>query len=513
MTKMTKPSIILIAYFLCGIILTISGSGGSEDFAALRAPSPYSYQQIFSANYTSTSCLNASMSSRVTLQPDPLHWEMDGFHDSDGRRVYFRGVNVAGNAKLPPFIPFEDPRWWDNLSYWGFNMVRLTVFWEAIEPEPGIYDRSYLEKVKEMADQASRRGIYVLIDMHQDLFSRSLGGDGAPAWALPSGIKVNRTFSGPLWFIAYILSGDERASFANFFQSSLLKGHYSKAYAEVAKSMKGNRYVLGYDLMNEPSGGNLPNDDGQFEKGYLKPFYLQVLSAIREVDPNAVGFVEPNVLDMYGSSLTAFNMSGMVYAPHLYKPLSQNLFLNPMDQNMNFKALLNRHEEMAEELGMPLFIGEFGAPWTTKPVSKRNELVNQALEAMETSFVDNAYWDYSVRDVNIWNGEDFSLIDEKGQYRGLEVNVRPYLRRLNGLPQNQSFDITSRTYSLSFSSNPGAVPAIIYVPEGIQYPGGFMVKASDGHAEYHPSISELWYYPGREGNHNIIIIPEEIRSN
>ncbi len=160
------------------------------------------------------------------LPDDPkLFLESDGFHDSEGRLMGFRGVNIAGNAKLPSFIPFDDSRWLDLLSSWGFNMIRLTIFWEAIEPEPGLYDRLYLQKIEKMVDQASRRGIYVLLDMHQDLYSRFLHGDGAPRWAFPEGIDPNNndSFGGQFWGLSYIFSSDVRACFANFFESNELK--------------------------------------------------------------------------------------------------------------------------------------------------------------------------------------------------------------------------------------------------------------------------------------------------
>ena len=153
---------------------------------------------------------------------------------------YFRGVNIAANSKYPPFIPFEDARWWDLLASWGFNMVRLTLFWEAIEPQPGIYNLSYLDKVEKMVDQASVRGMYVLLDMHQDLYSRWLHGDGAPAQGVPCGCKSReqRRFWRAILGLPYTLFRDLRAYFTHFFESSQLREHYRNAWAEVAKRVK-----------------------------------------------------------------------------------------------------------------------------------------------------------------------------------------------------------------------------------------------------------------------------------
>jgi endoglycosylceramidase len=491
----SNNNILITSIFVSAIIIAIYISGA-----------------VLAAELQDISCYEPDKSNESSKSPsappqgseDPrLSLKSDGFHDQEGRRVYFRGVNVAGNAKLPPFIPFEDPRWWDLLASWGFNMVRLTLFWEAVEPEPGVYNRTYLKKVREMVDQASLRGIYVLLDMHQDEYSRWLNGDGAPAWALPEGVdpRGNNGFAGRYWFLGYALSSDVRACFTNFFQSTALRDRYKGAWVEVAKSVKGSPYILGYDMMNEPSCGDLPNDEGQFENGFLKLLYQDVISSIRQVEPEAVGFVEPHVLDTYGSKLTPLQADRLVYAPHLYDPISSAFTLAPSQDGMRYLDLLRCHEEMAERLGMPLFIGEFGSPWTT---AQRNEHVNSALEALEEEFVDNAYWDYSVKDVSIWNGEDFSLIDREGRPRGLEVNVRPYLRRLKGSPLLQSFDAVNKTYNVSFESEAGAV-AVIYVPEAVQYPQGFRVSAGDGIAEYHRGRGELRYSPKHSGRHNITI--------
>ena len=80
--------------------------------------------------------------------------------------------------------------------------------------------------------------------------------------------------------------------------------------------------------------------------------------------------------------------------------------------------------------------------------------VNDALEELEKSFVSNAYRDFSLKDVEIWNEEDYSLIDKRDNPRGLIVNMRPYVRNLRGYPLCQSFDRTTKTYSLPFKSEP-----------------------------------------------------------
>ena len=63
-----------------------------------------------------------------------------------------------------------------RLSNYGFNLIRLTVTWEAVMHEgPGIVDNEYLDYLSELVDKASNFGLYALIDPHQDVWSRFTG--------------------------------------------------------------------------------------------------------------------------------------------------------------------------------------------------------------------------------------------------------------------------------------------------------------------------------------------------
>ncbi len=74
------------------------------------------------------------------------------------------------------------------------NVIRLHVAWEGVEPARGMYNYSYLNELRKIVRMADRYGISILLDSHQDLFSKKFCGEGFPDWA----VKHNRTFPFPV---------------------------------------------------------------------------------------------------------------------------------------------------------------------------------------------------------------------------------------------------------------------------------------------------------------------------
>ena len=97
------------------------------------------------------------------------------FRDAQNRHLIWHGVNVV--YKVHPYIPSQDNFTVDtslndediqDLYDWGINEVRLGVMWEAVETSPGVYNETYLNEIEKLINKLGQKGIYTLIDSHQD---------------------------------------------------------------------------------------------------------------------------------------------------------------------------------------------------------------------------------------------------------------------------------------------------------------------------------------------------------
>lgn len=221
--------------------------------------------------------------------------------NSDGQVVILHGFNEV--YKLDPFTPASDGFGEDDATFLaanGFNVIRLGIIWAGVEPQPGVYDTNYLNSIRDTVNLLADHGIYTVLDMHQDLYSSVLGGEGAPDWATYTGGAANKNYGFPG---SYYLNPAESKAWDAFWNNRSapnglgLEDNYAQAWEHIASAFAGNSAVLGYDIMNEPFAGSnwLPTILGGpfFGDQQLAPLYNQVAAAIRAVDPDTAIIVEP----------------------------------------------------------------------------------------------------------------------------------------------------------------------------------------------------------------------------
>ena len=232
------------------------------------------------------------------------------FVDAHGRRLILRGVNLGGSSKVPvdppgathlpdrfyehrsvsfvgrPFPLDQADEHFSRLRSWGLTLVRLLVTWEAVEHSgPGEYDLEYLDYLTEVVARARQHDIEIIVDFHQDCYSRFTGGDGAPGWTLElAGMDIRRMdetgaaithqmhalpYEKMIWatngmklgaatMFTLFFAGNDFAPQLKVGESSIqdyLQERYLDAIGRVAERLRGFSNLIGYDLMNEPLPG------------------------------------------------------------------------------------------------------------------------------------------------------------------------------------------------------------------------------------------------------------------
>lgn len=411
--------------------------------------------------------------------------------DDQGRALILHGINSSSSAKNPasdhmPWVTEADVE--QETVDWGFNAVRLLIFWDGVEPEKGVFDDAYLDQVAERVNWYASRGAHVILDMHQDVYGYGVGGNGAPAWATELSLTgpFAMDFPGLPWWVDYI-DPTVSAAFINFWrhtQYAYLQDHYLMAWQRVAQRFKHNPGVIGYDLMNEPYPGDLLKAVSfSFEKQWLKPFYDRLIPAIRSVDEDKWLFFEPQSLGVnfgFASTLPTLEdsrpgESRLAYAPHsypmtLHEGITYNLTdrLNMREWNRNRTAELNRQQ-------VPLVVGEFGGSDNTPGFAK---YLDDTLTMFDTM---GAGWLYWSNDKGSWG-----LLDENGNDNPkVDILVRPYARAIAGTPVLFGFDQATKAFTLQFREKAGVSGTTeIFIPRR-QYPNGWNITSSDADGRWH----------------------------
>jgi len=395
----------------------------------------------------------------ATETAPPLHTDGRYFRDANDRVVLLRGVNATGDAKLPPFETVISPLLLDPLPGWGINTVRLLFTWEAFEPTRCHYDNDYLAYYERAVSWAAERGIYVVVDFHQDAYSRfnvNGCGEGFPEWAVTSAIAKStpdNTQACDGWGAAMITDTGMQTAWSHFHSDREgARTRYLDMVKTVAERMSDHPNVVGYEILNEPWGS-----DTQLNK-----LINDVGSAIRDRHPSAILFVPAHALVSGGvkqNTLAQPAHGNITYSSHYYDP---SVYFgswngNPVDTALN-KALTK-----ATGWDAPLIMSEFGAPADTGNLTAYMEAYYSWLDA---NFVSATQWSYTPawtpERKDGWNAEDFSIVDNNGQLRSQLFVPRPYPQYTAGIPQQ--FLRTANGFSFRWQNDSTQGATEIFLP-------------------------------------------------
>jgi endoglycosylceramidase len=482
--------------------------------------------------------------------------------DELGRTAILRGVGMGGGSKMPPFLPVEpgDDKPFAQLQGWGVDAVRLALPWEAVEPEPGLYDGAYLDAVAKVADSAASHGIVVVLDMHQDFYSRCFGGDGSPTWAAPPDLIAP---AGDCMYLPMNPDGAAKA-WAHFWTDDWrpddrsLQDHYEGAWMTVVARFRDYPAVVGYDLYNEPyqlSGLEGFEEFAEMETGYLMPFYQRLATSIRADDPDALFFIEPTIqvfsdfenVFHTDTKLAALDAGGTVLAPHFYD-IGQLI----MQCGATFDRLTTKADsDLAafdaagrDRIGAPVVIGEYGSNQCKAGAA---EDVMHQLAVHEALMLGSFFWNYWVTG-ETWmmtgpgeGGEDMSLVTPEifatEQYPAgtprciVRQFVRPYPMRVAGVLEGYRYDLSfadyqgiasdwlfddkdhpftnTRSFTLRFAESGVKADTLVFIPRAMAFGSNPVVKVSDGEWAWSATLPDVlvWTTDPSTSSHVMTVKP------
>jgi endoglycosylceramidase len=405
-----------------------------------------------------------------------------------------RGVNarVEGlfdvtfdDGRLPlEAIPTFDGGDADRMRELGFNLLRLPINWSALEPERGRYSKDYLRRIGATVKLCGSRGISVLLDFHQDAFSKEIGQDGAPRWVLdlllgPDGYPY---LGGPLEDLtARRLAPHTIEAFSRFNENREgVQDLFGEAAAVVARRFRRSRVVVGYEIMNEPLALPGPVGDEQ-----LRAFHVRIAAAIRRVDRRHLVVFEPNALrNLFNEAMVPsepFPDAKAVYAPHVYTYVFDGQTFT--GDTTALATSMQKAVAEAAAWGTPLLVGEYGID-PTHPLA--NEWITASLDLQDLYRAHSTFWLWEEISSGHWGLYEGESSEPGGERIGRTTALsRPFARAVPGTVLEHAVDAATSALRLRFAAR-GRAPLEVYVPPR-RFPSGARitcdgatVDASDG---------------------------------
>lgn len=436
----------------------------------------------------------------------PLNTTGSWMTNSDGQVVLLHGLNevvkVAPNEPSAVGFSDEDAAF---LAANGFNVVRLGVIWSAVEPEPGVYNDAYLASIDQTVQMLASHGIYAELDFHQDLYSSTFGGEGAPAWAVQSGGLPDPQLPFALNTLinpAVNHAWDAFWSNADAPNGVGLENSYAQMLEHTAAYFNGNPDVVGFEIMNEPGVGDqlLPIILGSshFDAQELTPFYDQAGSAIRAVEPSTPVFFEPNVVANAGlpTHLGTVDVSNTIFSFHDYCAFQ----LGPLGCVPNVAGIVDDAAAYAQAHDIPAFMTEFGA-------TSDQSAITPVMQPADQNLLSWTEWAYTGQgDITTSAsppGSKSLVYDLNLPSTGTNVNTgnldvlsQPYPQVVSGTPNSFTFDngTFQFSYSTAMANGDGSFAAgsqtDISVPT-VQFPDGYQVRVTGGEVVSAANAPEL----------------------
>ena len=436
------------------------------------------------------------------------------FIDQQGRHTILHGINMVCKDKNKNYIGDYKEEDFITLKNWGFNVIRLGIFWDGVEPEPGNYDDVYLSRIDQIITLAGKHGLYIFLDMHQDLFSCCYA-DGAPEWATLT--EGQEHISTALWSESYLLSPAVQAAFDSFWNNRPtvdgigIQDHYINMWKHIASRYHDHENVIGYDVLNEPFMGSEVNHllpellatmgkliaEGQpvdldllmekwldpvrkmelmslfsnkelylklvreveripqqFEQTYLQEFYTRIGRAIRKVDEDTILFLEANYFSnsgMMSSIQPILDINGVQIKYQAFSPHGYDLLVDTELYQQSSSERIDVIFETHKRVQEELQLPMLVGEWGCYPDATKEQLP-------QVRYLSNLFEKFLSGDTYY----DFSHI-----YNNLitKAIIRAYPMKAAGEILSYNNDFEKGSFHCSIRENGSMENSILYIPE------------------------------------------------
>jgi endoglycosylceramidase len=341
-------------------------------------------------------------------------------------------------------------------------------------------------------DLLAGQGIWMQLDMHQDMWHETYGGEGVPDWAAKRPLPFSAGPVVPAPFPTGYWTPEVSTVFDNFWANKDgLLDDWADTWRLTAAHWRDQPYSMGYDLLNEPWAGNewetcLTAGCPQTYTTELQPAFEKALSAIRRVDPSSVVWWEPQQfyggqkLDSYYTAVPGEQNLGFSW--HNYCP---DVFLQsqgvPGSDTENCTAYSDDRERnaiaQAQRMNAVPLMTEYGATDNVRAIQIDTAVADQHLMGwMEWAY--KRWNDPTTADSAqglFTDDSDLSTV----KMDKLRQLVRTYPQATAGIPQKLSFDSDTGDFSYTYRPRPLDAPTVIYVSP-LHYPHGRTVSVDGG---------------------------------
>lgn len=297
------------------------------------------------------------------------------FVRADGKTLRLTGPNVQ------PVWDAKSSGTWGQATYTaikakGFTGVRFVLFWDDFEPRKGAWNETAFKTLSTALSRAKAAGLYVVLDCVH-LYGQPEGQGRVPAWA--------RKADG---------MGAVAANGLGFLQ-------------QIATRYGSNPAVAAYDPVNEPYRWPVNH------KTVLSD-YTRIVNAIRAKDAKTSIAIEPTYGDAKvpvsaWASFKPAKRTNLMWSVHDYYTGNAGVGFdghgigvspNASDGKTGYKAAnkanlakhLQVHLDMAKQVKLPVWIGEFGIGGAA---AGHDQFIKDKVALYKAKGIGYAWWEYS----------------------------------------------------------------------------------------------------------------------